>query len=106
MANGGKFHIAAVLRRGKTFFAPRANQKRTHPAANHLKESGHTCHSIHAEHSALNRARPGDTLYVIRFLANGLLGMAKPCTECQKKLKARGITRVYYTNELGEWCKL
>ena len=37
------------------------------------------------------------TLYVYRELKNGTIGCAKPCPACEKAIKERGITSVYYT---------
>lgn len=57
--------------------------------------------SIHAEVAALNNCRKvdlnGATIFVARVLKDGSQAMSKPCADCQKQLKARGIKKVYYT---------
>lgn len=57
--------------------------------------------SCHAEVAALNSARKtnldGATIYVARVLRDGTPAMSKPCNECQKALKARGVKKVFYT---------
>jgi deoxycytidylate deaminase len=68
--------------------------------------SGVTCHSLHAEQNVSRWARPGDTLYVMRFYRNGKLAMAKPCSECVKTIKQAGIRKVFFTNEAGKWEQL
>ena len=35
-------------------------------------------------------------------MANGSLGMAKPCHLCLDVIKALGVKKVFYTNESGE----
>ena len=55
--------------------------------------------TTHAEANALARipdAR-GATLYVARVNKNGKKVMSKPCDECDRIIKARGIKRVVYT---------
>ena len=51
-------------------------------------------------------SKPGDTLMVIRYLADGTPSMAKPCVYCQKFIKESGISKVEYTDWEGnirEW---
>lgn len=58
--------------------------------------------SIHAEVAALNACRKtnlkGAVIYVARTTrAFGIPAMSKPCVRCQKALKKRGISHVFYT---------
>ena len=54
----------------------------------------------HCEEQALKKAgrRAKDkTLYVIRILKDGSIGMAMPCKSCQKLIEKYGIRKVYYS---------
>lgn len=57
--------------------------------------------AVHAEVAALNACRKvdlrGASIYVARVLKNGEPRMSKPCENCQKALKERGVKKVYYT---------
>ncbi len=57
--------------------------------------------SIHAEDHASRKTR-GDTLVVVRIGRSGALRMSKPCEKCQKLLKKRGFSKVYFINWSGE----
>ena len=61
----------------------------------------------HAECRAIKKMDWGGTLYVARVLRKDKsIAMAKPCSICQTKIKAKGITKVYYTinpNQYGIW---
>lgn len=62
---------------------------------------------LHAESSALiplikqgyvfNKA----SIFVYREHANGMRGMARPCSRCMKIIKECGIKNIYYTTEDG-----
>jgi deoxycytidylate deaminase len=57
--------------------------------------------NIHAECAALKKTDAhGATLYVAR-ICNGKIGLSKPCSKCEKKIKKAGIKRVYYTTRTG-----
>ena len=62
----------------------------------------------HAEMSVLHacNGRKGDTLFVVRFLSDGSITMAKPCPLCEQMIKDHGIRKVYYTDWNGEWQRL
>lgn len=105
MANGGDYHVVAITFTGKTIRI-RANIKKTNPNAIHPKGSGHTCHSMHAEHNVLRSSHTADTIYVLRFKKDGSLGMAKPCLECEKKIKASRVRKCFFSNEEGHLTKL
>lgn len=51
-------------------------------------------------------ARPSDVLYVVRFLADGTVTMAKPCELCQNMINSYGVKKVYYTDWEGNWNRL
>jgi len=52
----------------------------------------------HAEYRISNKLDYGATVYVARVrLIDGAFGIAKPCRNCVKALKAKRVKRVYYT---------
>lgn len=57
--------------------------------------------AVHAEVAALNACKKanleGATIYVARVSKNDEPRMSKPCENCQKALKARGVKKVFYT---------
>jgi len=65
---------------------------------------GYNYESVHAEHSALKKLKPHQTegadILVVRINTKGL-AMAKPCTDCHKKLVNNGIRRVFYSDNDG-----
>jgi len=67
--------------------------------------SGYNSGWVHAEHSALKKLKPnrakGADILVVRVNKTGLT-MAKPCDNCQLRLRKNGIKRVFYTNANGE----
>lgn len=60
----------------------------------------------HAESRAIGRSyHDGATLYSARITRGGNLAMAKPCGNCMARIRAAGISRVFYTidnNTVGE----
>lgn len=101
MNNGGPFHLAAILWRGKSIVRIGTNQDKTHPAF-HRKYKNGDAHNLHAEMDVLRFAKPGDTIVVMRWSARGELTMAKPCPHCQKFIRAAGIAEVTYSDWDGE----
>lgn len=55
----------------------------------------------HCEYRLSRKLDRGSTVFVARTLVglwpNVLLGTAKPCSNCQKVLRSRGVARVYYS---------
>lgn len=43
----------------------------------------------------------GATLYVTRFKRSGVVGLAKPCQECQQLIKSVGISTICFTDNFG-----
>ena len=43
----------------------------------------------------------GSTLYITRFKRSGVVGLAKPCKECQQLIKSVGISTVCFTDNFG-----
>ncbi len=63
------------------------------------------CFSGHAEARLARKLDSGSTVYVARVRRdNGKMAMAKPCPNCERILKNRGVIKVLYTvndNEYG-----
>ena len=97
MNNGGPFHLAALLWRGKGLVRIGTNQDKTHPSFQRRYKNGEA-HNLHAEMDVLRFAKPGDTITVMRWSARGQLTMAKPCPHCQAFIKQAGITQVVYSD--------
>lgn len=107
LSNGApRAHLAAVLKRGDSILRISTNQQKTHPMSLHTKPTGDVCCSLHAEQAACRFAKPGDTLYVMRFKKDGTLAIAKPCTMCEKTIRQIGLSKVYYTDRQGNWNRL
>ena len=52
----------------------------------------------HAEYRLARKMTPNSVVYVVRILVStGEFAMAKPCRNCVKMMKSRGVRRVYYT---------
>ncbi len=95
-------HISFIVDGNKIVSTGYAQLFKTHPLA---KKYGHRFSCIHSELHAIKNF-PGVprelSRYVminIRFLANGTVGMAKPCIRCQKMLGDFGIKRIYFTTK-------
>lgn len=73
--------------------------------SNRRKNNGGGKWTYHAEELAVNRImrwypKPKYlTMTVVRFKADGSLGMAKPCPECYKKVGV--VNHLYYTDDSG-----
>jgi hypothetical protein len=102
--------VAAVAVRGKTTWFG-ANSRRSHPRMVRKFRNGEEGSCCHAEVNALlqvpRQCRPNIELYVIRFLRNGAITMAKPCDYCQDFLEENNVPfrNVFYTdwNWDGTW---
>lgn len=56
------------------------------------------CPSAHAEARLSRKLGSGSIVYVARVRRdNGKLAMAKPCPDCERILRNRGVVRVEYT---------
>lgn len=66
----------------------------------------HPNRTAHAEYRASRKLDFGSTLYVVRLLRKDKsFAIAKPCPSCQKALRAKGVSKVYYTiNEYEFGC--
>lgn len=100
--NGQIYHLAAILFRKKEVVRIGTNSNKTHPRFYRVYPDGSCRSHLHAEMDVLRFAQPGDKIIVVRFSAEGLLTMAKPCSLCQKHLADSGIDHVTYSNWDGE----
>jgi deoxycytidylate deaminase len=102
--NGRSYHIAAILRRRGKVVKIGENTYKTHPKCKRQYADGTWGSHMHAEMNVLRFAQPGDELEVIRFRkCNHEWTMARPCALCVKQIREAGISKVRYTNWLGEW---
>jgi pyrimidine deaminase RibD-like protein len=93
--------------------ASRSNHRFQHSAlvfrGGALVAFGYNHDGRHAEVSALSKLWPsnrkGTTLFSLRFLRNGRLGLALPCPKCQVFLKQSGVSRVYFSTSDGRILK-
>ena len=104
LSNGRCYHIAAILWRNGRVVKIGENTGKTHPRFLRQYPDGTWGAHMHAEMNVLRFAEPGDEIEVIRFKkCSHDRTMAKPCGLCMKHLRESGITRIRYTNWLGNW---
>lgn len=95
-----RFKHGAVIRKSGKTISVGINHNVNDPK--YLDDETAAIHAaVHAEVAAMNACRKvdlnGATIYVARVLKTGDPRMSKPCENCQKVLKARGVKKVYYT---------
>lgn len=82
------------------------NSLRTHPKF----ANGNNSYSIHAETSAIIRAKTdlsGSSLYVYREFSTLMPALAKPCASCMAAIIESNIRYLYYScNEYPYYCKV
>jgi deoxycytidylate deaminase len=95
-----RIKVGAVLCRKGRAQITGTNCIKTHPIwANPDK---HIKLSIHAEIDCLINSESevlGDTIYVFRWGKKGIPGLARPCIDCIRELKKRGVNKIYYTTD-------
>lgn len=96
------FKTGAILYRGKSIYAARHNELKTHPQLARFSKFPflHAESSCVISHGVSNSA--GLDMVCTRVLANGTLTMSKPCKVCEAFLDHAGIRNVYYTDWEGE----
>jgi len=90
--------VGAILARGSRIISVGTNSYKTHPKSNSPYKT------THAEFSAINKASrdlAGATIYVVRLLATGELGMAKPCQDCRRFIKKMNLRKIVYSTSSG-----
>lgn len=103
-----RWRHGSVITKGSRIVAFSPNIHRNHPDLDHSNSSWH---SEEAALRIVDRATSrtygvadsckGLTIYVARVNTKNEPGLSRPCGACWKYLSYRGITEVYYTNELG-----
>jgi tRNA(Arg) A34 adenosine deaminase TadA len=59
---------------------------------------------VHAEYRVLNKCGFGATIYVARIRQDTKsYGMARPCANCLKAMRSKGVKRIYYTIDENEY---
>lgn len=62
------------------------------------------CPSAHAEAKLCRKLDFGATVYVARIRRDdGRLAMAKPCANCERLLRNKNVSKVFYTIAEGEF---
>lgn len=90
--------VGAVAIRGQQLYHG-WNSYTTHPLQYKYSRNPH-CIYLHAEIAAMVRAKwQADTVVVVRVLADGSWGLAKPCEGCQRALVS--IDSVWYSTGKG-----
>lgn len=100
-------NVIAILELASSVYVG-VNSNKTSPGLLYQYKDG-TVSSHHAEMAAvggtgfalsLRKAR----LRVIRFMSDGSLGLARPCINCQHRLKELGIraNRIWFSNDSGQ----
>jgi len=93
-----KQRVGAVIAKGSRVISVGSNSYKTHP------RSTSPYKTIHAEFSAILRADKelrGATLYVVRLLATGDLGLAKPCPDCRRFIEQMNLKKIIYSTGDG-----
>ena len=104
LRNGRDYHVAAILRRGKSTVKIGANVNKTHPRFDRVYSDGSHGAHMHAEMNVLRFSKPGDTIEVIRFRkCDHSRTMAKPCSICVLHMRRAGIKKIRYTDWEGNW---
>ena len=99
-------HFSFILIRNKILSSGFNLGFKTNPLS---KKYGYRFNSIHSELKAIkNFPYPPSFLSKckivnVRIMANGELGMSKPCKKCQKLLSDFDISDVWYSNRNGEF---
>ena len=109
---GGKLVVSIAIKNKSSWIG--VNTKKSHPKMKKKFRNGQEGSCCHAEINAIlqvpRQCRSSIELYVIRFLMNGNISMAKPCNYCQIFLSENDINfkNVFYSdwNWNGNWVRL
>lgn len=101
-----KLGCVALNGRGHIISEAQNSRTKTHPKQYHYAKKAQ-CPSrvfLHAEMRAIILAKQQiDELIVCRYDKRGNLCNSKPCEICQLAIEEAEISRVWYTNDRGEW---
>ena len=97
-----KYMVGCVIFSRNRVYGAGYNMRKTHPLSNTFN------HLIHAELSAILNSNVSkfDRCYAFVYMQkpNGQVGLAKPCSCCEKLLKTYGFRGAYFTttcNNIG-----
>ena len=95
-SNYERWPVGAVLVRGGSVLTGASNDLRN--PADITGVPFEQC-SLHAEMAVLKKTKNvvGSTIYVARVLRTGSVGLAKPCSRCQKELMVSGVRQAVWT---------
>lgn len=90
---------AVLSRRGRVISVGYNQDQKTHPAAKNWSRRMHAeCDCIVGTDRSLMR---NAIIWVYRETRDGILGLARPCKDCQSLLVAAGIREAVYTDPYG-----
>jgi deoxycytidylate deaminase len=99
------FHVAFILNKKAIVSIGWNDTNKSHPATK--KYPYHQLSKIHAEMSAILKMKGKDcshlTLVVIRLNAKNELKNSKPCKGCQAMITENNFSKVWYSNDNGEF---
>ena len=106
-SNIHRARMGAVITKGRRILSVGHNEMRGYRKCPSKRR---WVNSLHAEQAAilklLNKGKiyelSGATIHVTRIKRDGNVGMARPCETCEELIRAVGIKRVIYTNDLGK----
>lgn len=97
-----RFKVGCVIAKGRRILCAGYNDMgTTHPRMGTLKRLHAEVHALVSPHSNI----VGGDAYVCRVMADGTLGLARPCPICIEALRLYGIKTIYFTSGDGEWIK-
>lgn len=105
--NKNKFKFGCVVldKRGNIVAHAKNSMSKTHPIQEKFaRRIGRPdAKFLHSEMRALIRAKCDvHTLIVVRLLADGKMGLAKPCKICSSAIDFAGVKNVLFSNEFGK----
>lgn len=106
------YRVGAVIVKGRRIIAGGTNKNKTHTIIRNKLDKFSLVDKLHAEMSAILKARTsltGAKIYVLRACPdheNGT-GMSRPCKLCMRLIAGAGIKEVYYTtgDPIQPWMK-
>ena len=97
-------NVTAIIydKRGRVLSIGKNSYIKTHPLQKHYALKANLPHKqlLHAEIDAIRRCKymhRAHRIVVIRTLADGSTGNAKPCPICQRAIESAGISHIEHT---------